>query len=331
MRAGRPVTVQRAARPSWNVITISEPPSSVQAQTSLAVRALNAVLPAPTEIAGELATLLDDSRDPGTRAELINQHPHRSAALLQALVADPRAGERTLDWQAELLSHGELLSSALGAGYLRAQGLDFGWCDARDWLQALPLPNQSAWAGRLCVSCGHLPESGWRARFDAQSPRLLLTQGFIARHADGGTAVLGRGGSDTSAACFGALLGASRVEIWTDVPGMFSANPREVPGARLLTRLDYAEAQEIATTGAKVLHPRAIGPCRDARVPMAILDTARPELPGTTIAAAAETIPGVKAISRRNGIVLVAMESVGMWQQVGVLADVFERFRRHGL
>ena len=255
--------------------------------------------------------------------------PH--LATLQALVADPRADERSLDWQAELLSHGELLSSALGAGYLRAQGLDFGWCDARDWLQALPLPNQSAWAGRLCVSCGHLPEADWRARFDAQSPRLLLTQGFIARHVDGGTAVLGRGGSDTSAACFGALLGASRVEIWTDVPGMFSANPREVPGARLLTRLDYAEAQEIATTGAKVLHPRAIGPCRDARVPMAILDTARPELPGTTIAAAAETIPGVKAISRRNGIVLVAMESVGMWQQVGFLADVFERFRRHGL
>src|SRR3546814_10643382 len=68
---------------------------------------------------------------------------------------------------------------------------------------------------------------------------MLLTQGFIARHADGGTAILGRGGSDTSAAYFGALLGAQRVEIWTDVPGLFSANPRVVPDARLLTRLDY--------------------------------------------------------------------------------------------
>ena len=71
-------------------------------------------------------------------------------------------------------------------------------------------------------------------------------QGFIARHPQGGTAILGRGGSDTSAAYFGALLGARRVEIWTDVPGMFSANPREVPDARLLARLDYAEVQEIA-------------------------------------------------------------------------------------
>ena len=142
---------------------------------------------------------------------------------------------------------------------------------------------------------------------------------------------LGRGGSDTSAAYFGALLGAERVEIWTDVPGMFSANPKEVPDARLLTRLDYYEAQEIATTGAKVLHPRSIKPCRDAGVPMRILDTSRPQLPGTRIDGSAEPVPGVKAISRRNGIVLVSMESIGMWQQVGFLADVFERFKRHGL
>jgi diaminopimelate decarboxylase/aspartate kinase len=252
-------------------------------------------------------------------------------AGLQALLEDPRAGQRTLDWQAEVLAHGELLSSSLGVAYLRERGLDFGWCDAREWLDAMALPNQNAWSMRLSATCGHQADDGWRERFAAQPARMLLTQGFIARHGEGGTAVLGRGGSDTSAACFGALLRATQVEIWTDVPGMFSANPREVPDARLLTRLDYAEAQEIATTGAKVLHPRSIGPCRDARVPMAILDTARPDLPGTRIDASAATVPGVKAISRRNGIVLVSMESIGMWQQVGFLADIFERFRRHGL
>jgi diaminopimelate decarboxylase/aspartate kinase len=121
------------------------------------------------------------------------------------------------------------------------------------------------------------------------------------------------------------------VEIWTDVPGMFSANPKDVPDARLLTRLDYYEAQEIATTGAKVLHPRSIKPCRDAGVPMAILDTERPELPGTSIDGSAAPVPGVKAISRRNGIVLVSMEGIGMWQQVGFLADVFNLFKKHGL
>ena len=250
---------------------------------------------------------------------------------LGALLADARSPSRPLDWQAQVLAQGELLSSTLGVAYLRSRAVDIGWCDARDWLQAVAMPNQSAWASRLSVNCGQPRDPALRARFDAQPGRLLLTQGFIARHPDGGDAILGRGGSDTSAACFGALLGAGRVEIWTDVPGMFSADPREVPDARLLTRLDYAEAQEIATTGAKVLHPRSIKPCRDAGVAMAILDTARPALPGTRIDGDATTVPGVKAISRRDGIVLVSMESVGMWQQVGFLADVFERFKRHGL
>ncbi len=252
-------------------------------------------------------------------------------ALLLSLSTDPRAAARTLDWQADVLSQGELLSSTLGVAYLCAQGLDFGWCDARDWLDAVALPNQNAWSTRLSVSCGRDIDVARRTRFAQQPARMLLTQGFIARHGDGGTAILGRGGSDTSAAYFGALLDARCVEIWTDVPGMFSANPREVPDARLLTRLDYAEAQEIATTGAKVLHPRSIGPCRDAGVPIAILDTERPDLPGTRIDGSVATVPGVKAISRRNGIVLVSMESIGMWQQVGFLADVFERFKRHGL
>jgi diaminopimelate decarboxylase/aspartate kinase len=255
----------------------------------------------------------------------------RRLAVLRDLATDPRAATRALDWQAEVLGQGELLSSTIGAAYLSANGLDIGWCDAREWLDAMAIPNQSAWAQRLSVSCDPRGSDDWRARFRAQPTRLLISQGFIARHGDGGTAVLGRGGSDTSAAYFGALLKAQRVEIWTDVPGMFSANPKEVPDARLLTRLDYFEAQEIATTGAKVLHPRSIKPCRDAGVPMAILDTERPELSGTSIDGDALTVPGVKAISRRNGIVLVSMEGIGMWQQVGFLADVFDRFRRHGL
>lgn len=252
-------------------------------------------------------------------------------AALRALVTGPRAASRALEWQAEVLAQGELLSSTLGAAYLAAQGQDVGWCDARGWLDAIALPNQSAWATRLSVNCRREGDADFGSRFASQPARILITQGFIARHQDGGTAILGRGGSDTSAAYFGALLRAQCVEIWTDVPGMFSANPREVPDARLLTRLDYAEAQEIATTGAKVLHPRSIAPCRDAGVPMRILDTERPDLPGTRIDASAATVAGVKAISRRNGIVLVSMESIGMWQQVGFLADVFERFRAHGL
>ncbi|WP_368561837.1 bifunctional aspartate kinase/diaminopimelate decarboxylase [Pseudoxanthomonas sp. UTMC 1351] len=304
------------------------------------------VVSALSGVTNELTAIADGATDATARVAGLEQR-HRDfvaeleldpdavlgerLAALRGLLTDPRATTRTLDWQAEVLAQGELLSSTLGAAYLHAQGLDFGWMDARNWLQASILPNQSAWAQRLSVSCGIQASDDWSRAFREQPTRMLLTQGFISRHEDGGTAVLGRGGSDTSAAYFGALLGAQRVEIWTDVPGMFSANPREVPDARLLTRLDYYEAQEIATTGAKVLHPRSIKPCRDAGVPMAILDTERPDLPGTSIDGGALTVPGVKAVSRRNGILLVSMEGIGMWQQVGFLADVFARFKKHGL
>ena len=250
--------------------------------------------------------------------------------MFDGLLADPRRADARLDWQAELLAQGELLSSTLGAAYLSTQGAAVGWIDARDWLHAASRPNQSDWARRLSVSCDTTISPAVRARF-GDGETLLITQGFIARHGDGKTAILGRGGSDTSATYFGALLGAQRVEIWTDVPGMFSANPRQVPDARLLSRLDYEEAQEIATTGAKVLHARCIHPCRDANVPIWIRDTMHPQMEGTVIARDASIVPGVKAISSRRGIVLVAMETIGMWQQVGFLADIFERFKRHGL
>ena len=251
-------------------------------------------------------------------------------AALAALQADPRRRSDDLGWAAEVLAQGELLSSTLGVGYLASRGVAVEWCDARDWLQAISLPNQNEWSKRLSVSCRYHGDPALRMRF-GDGARLLITQGFIARGEDGGTAILGRGGSDTSAAYFGALLQARRVEIWTDVPGMFSANPRQVPDARLLSRLDYEEAQEIASTGAKVLHPRCIHPCREARVPIWIRDTERPDMVGTVIDHRATTLAGVKAISSRRGIVLVSMETIGMWQQVGFLADVFERFKRRGL
>src|SRR6476659_2051599 len=293
---------------------------------------LQAVADGNAELGPQIDALIERHRAFAAELDL---DPEKTLAerieVLRGLGNDARAVERTLDWQAELLAQGELLSSTLGAAYLQASGLDFGWCDARDWLDAIALPNQSAWSSRLSVNCRHEGGESQSAQIARHTQRMLLTQGFLARHADGGTAILGRCGSDTSAAYFGAWRNARRVEIWTDVPGMFSANPREVPDARLLVRLDYAEAQEIATTGAKVLHPRSIGPCRDANLPMAILDTERPDLPGTRIDGGVATVPGVKAISLRNGIVLVSMESIGMWQQVGFLVDIFERFKRHGL
>ncbi|MFC5489421.1 bifunctional aspartate kinase/diaminopimelate decarboxylase [Dokdonella soli] len=252
-------------------------------------------------------------------------------ARLDQLIADPRRSQSALPWAADVFALGELMSSTLGAAFLGMQGLATNWLDAREHLRAQPLANQSAWARHLSATVPAAPEAAF-AKELATRGEVFITQGFIARNGDGETVLLGRGGSDTSAGYFGAMLKAECVEIWTDVPGMFSANPRIVPEARLLARLDYEEAQEIATTGAKVLHPRSLGPLRRAGVPLVIKDTNRPHLAGTEIrAAAADAAPCVKAISARKGVTLVSMETVGMWQQVGFLADVFGEFKRHGL
>ncbi|TNE92637.1 MAG: bifunctional aspartate kinase/diaminopimelate decarboxylase [Deltaproteobacteria bacterium] len=237
-------------------------------------------------------------------------------------------GEVSPRLRARILSAGEILSTRLGAAFLASQGVDAAWADARALLTAAD-DRERAEADRiLSARVTHEAEPALHDKLP--DARVIVTQGFIARDQSGGTVLLGRGGSDTSAALLAAKLGASRCEIWTDVPGMYTANPRQVPSARLLTHLSYAEAQEIATCGAKVLHPRCIPPVRSAGIELQIRCTQAPEMAGTVIddKAAGE---GVKAVSSRRGITLVEMETVGMWQTVGFLARAFAEFAALGL
>jgi len=307
------------------------------------------VVSALSGITDKLKAICDAHADAAKRAALRDEFVARHQAMfaeleltdhaplhywlerLDALVANVRADATTLPWQAEVLALGEQLSSTLGVAYLTALKMPAAWLDAREHLLSARMPNQNAWGRYLSASVPAISEPALSEALAARG-KLFITQGFMARNDSGETVILGRGGSDTSASYFGALLKAEKVEIWTDVAGMFSANPRQVPNARLLARLDYEEAQEIATTGAKVLHPRCINPVREARVPLAIKDTNHPEMAGTEIAASvADIAPSIKAISSRRGLTLISMESIGMWQQVGFLADVFEHFKRHGL
>ena len=331
-----------ATRASWEAI------ADIAARHRAAGRRVLVVVSALSGVTDLLKAIVD-ADDAGRRGEacavVVERHRalHRDMGLaplpaldrllsrLGELLVDRGARPAALAWQAEVLALGELMSSTLGAAFLCARGVATGWLDARECLSAVPLANQGEWAHYLAASVPAAPDAAFAARL-AGAGETFITQGFIARNEAGATVLLGRGGSDTSAGCFGALLGAECVEIWTDVPGMFSANPRMVPDARLLARLGYEEAQEIATTGAKVLHPRALGPLRRAGVPLLIKDTNRPHLAGTEIRPTpADAAPCVKAISMRKGVTLVSMETVGMWQQVGFLADVFMEFKKHGL
>ncbi len=233
--------------------------------------------------------------------------------------------------QVKVMALGELMATKLGAAYLRSQGIPVAWTDARDVLQSVDVPQERERSRYLSASCAFDADPDIRARF-AATDEVILTQGFIARNPHGESVLLGRGGSDTSAAYIAAKLGAAGLEIWTDVPGMFSANPRTVSGARLLKVLSYEEAQEIASTGGSVLHPRCIRPVRMHGIPLRVRCTSQPELDGTLISDyPGGDAPAVKAISSRKGISVVSMETVGMWREVGFLTEAFRCFSDMGL
>jgi len=251
---------------------------------------------------------------------------------LEALVAEIDGHEPTPRQWAAVMASGELLSTRLGVAYLSAQGLPAEWLDAREFLRAKDDPHVPPRRQYLAAGCPSHPDPVLRSHLGDAPDTVYLTQGFIASNALGETVLLGRGGSDTSAAHFAAKLEAERLEIWTDVPGMFTANPNEVPSSRLLRRLGYDEAQELATMGARVLHPRCLDPVERHRIPLHVRSTDAPTVDGTVVAGEGPDVgPQVKAISSKTDVVAVSMDTLGMWQEVGFLADVFQIFKHHGL
>jgi len=300
-------------------------------------------------VSSQLDELLGQAAE-GAHAELQQQIVDRHLSLARELDLDGRAlldehlteldqlvaGVRLVREvshrvHAKVMALGELMATTLGAAYLQTQGIEAHWHDARSSLCSLDVPGASERASFLSATCGYEADPHLQAELAAVDG-VVLTQGFIARNVRDETVLLGRGGSDTSAAYFAARLRAARLEIWTDVPGMFSADPRAVSGARLLKTLRYEEAQEIASTGGSVLHPRSISPVRRSGIPLWIRSTARSDASGTVIAPdAGDDAPRVKAISRRSGITLVSMETLGMWQEVGFLTDAFKAFSDLGI
>ena len=332
-----------ADRDNWQVIS-----ELVQARLEEGLRVL-VVHSAIAGVSTQLEQLLVRAAE-GTHEALLQEIIERHLRLAEELDLDGQTllAERISDLeqliagvrlvrevshrlQARVMALGELMATTLGAAYLQREGIATQWYDARKALCAVEVPGASERASFLSANCAQEADLHLQADL-AALPGVILTQGFIARNASDETVLLGRGGSDTSAAYFAARMAAERLEIWTDVPGMFSADPRAVPGARLLRALRYEEAQEIASTGGSVLHPRSISPVRRAGIPLWIRSTARPDAPGTAIAAdAGDDGPRVKAISQRNGITLVSMETYGMWQEVGFLAEAFKCFSDLGI
>ncbi len=241
-------------------------------------------------------------------------------------------GEASPRVRARIFAEGEIMATALGAARLLVSGIATSLFDARSGLQSLDTNNTNETAHYLSAICSDTPDTDLQARLNGLEGDAVLTQGFIARNTRKETVLLGRGGSDVSASFFAAKLQAKRLEIWTDVPGMFSTDPRLSASARLLKDLSYDEAQEIALMGAKVVHPRALPPARRAHIPVLVKCTDQPDATGTRISdQPADTHARVKAITVKTGLVLVSMTSSSMWGEAGFLAKAFAAFSQNNL
>jgi aspartate kinase len=233
------------------------------------------------------------------------------------------AGELTPRFQDQLLGAGECLSSRIVPPAFVHAGLDAVWVDARACLvtdaahtQATPLWEETN--RRLQSALGPLLSEG----------KIPVLGGFIGSTSDGIPTTLGRGGSDFTASIVGAALHASRIEIWTDVDGILTTDPKLCPEARRVPSMSFEEAADLAYFGAKVLHPSTIAPAMRKNIPVFVLNSRNPEGKGTEIVAHPGDECVMKAITAKKGVTVVDVEAV-RWLAPEILREIFEVFERH--
>ena len=223
-----------------------------------------------------------------------------------------------------IVAFGELASSRIVAAAQEDAGIPARFVDARkvlvtDAAHGAAQPDRPATEERLGSLVRPLVDGGV----------VPVLGGFIGSTAGGLTTTLGRGGSDYSAALFGAALAAEEIQIWTDVDGMLTADPRVVGAPRVVPRLSFDEASELAYFGAKVLHPSTILPAVGLGIPVRILNSHRPEAKGTLITAQADGgVAGPVAIACKRGVTRIDIASSRMLMAYGFLRRVFEVFER---
>ena len=268
-----------------------------------------------------MASALARRGDVATLSPHINEQFDQLAAVVKALAVLREVSLRTLDVVASM---GELISSRIIAAALLNAGLPGEWVDARRAIvtddqhtKACPLMRETTAALRASVLT--LVEGG----------KVPVLGGFVGATVEGHTTTLGRGGSDYSGAIVGAGIDAAEIQIWTDVDGMLTADPRVIPESRLVPRLSFAEAAELSYFGAKVLHPSTIHPAVERDIPVRILNSWKPEAAGTLITAApAPDGNSLTAMAAKKDLTVVDITSSRMLMAYGFLRRVFEVFER---
>lgn len=224
-----------------------------------------------------------------------------------------------------LMSLGERLSSVLFAEAFRAIKEKAGAQESVQWLDAREFIKTDDQFGKARPLISRIEEI-CRGRLDLSGQRMYVTQGFIGSTEDGATTTLGRGGSDYSAALFAEAVSADVLEIWTDVAGIASTDPRIEPQARVLKEISFKEASELATFGAKVLHPATLAPAMRKNIPTFVGSSFDPEKGGTWIRREVASSPLVRAMALRKKQVLVTLTTPDMLHAHGFLYQIFKVF-----
>jgi aspartate kinase len=236
----------------------------------------------------------------------------KGASLLRALP------ERSLDI---LAGRGELLSTAILAAFMGAP-----WVDARSVMRT------DSRFGCAKPQTDEIRKLAVQRILPLVGPgKIAVTQGYIGADASGAPTTLGRGGSDYSASLFGAALGASEIQIWTDVEGVLTCDPRIVPEARPVELLGYDEAAELAAFGAKVLHPSTILPAVELGIPVTVRNSMVPKGRFTTISRGSASGRSVTALASRSPVTVLTVSTPRMLGGSGFLASIFEVFGRRGV
>jgi aspartate kinase len=291
-----------------------------------AKRIINELCERHLRTAGELLSGGGAAANPGYALADVEQMVHKYFAELDNLARSVATlGELTLRSKDAIVSLGERLSSLLVAAAFQARGINSELVDSRDFI--VTDNNFTSAAPRMDAT---------EARTHAallpiiKANRVPVAQGFIGATLEGVTTTIGRGGSDYSAAIIGASLNARAIEIWTDVDGLLTSDPRVVPDARRIRVISFAEAAELSFFGAKVLHPSTVLPAVEKCIPVHIYNTKNPAGEGTLILSEAPPSRNlIKAIAFKRGVTVVKVNSTRMLLAHGFLLRIFEVFAQH--
>jgi aspartate kinase len=260
----------------------------------------------------------------GVQRSILDYELRGEFRALESLLHDLE-DSRQLDLKVQdhLLGFGERFSSKLVAAALSQAGVDAAHVDAR---QCIITDARHGQANPLWDVTNQRIQDELIPLLEAA--RVPVLGGFIASTVEGAPSSLGRGGSDFSAAIVGAALGASRIEIWTDVDGVMTTDPKLCPEARVIRKLSFDDAAELANCGAKVLHPATLVPVIGENIPVYVLNSRSPECEGTEIVARTKSTGAISAITAKREVVTVEVElqrevDSAVWQAV------FQTFDRH--